>query len=60
MSDIDDKDDEDDEDDDGQHVGSVCGDYREHQVTSSTQFSFNDQAILGTERGVGIFLLHFS
>ena len=43
MSDIDDKDDEDDEDDDGQHVGSVCGDYREHQVASST-LSANDRA----------------
>ena len=43
MSDIDDKDDEDDEDDDGQHVGSVCGDYREHQVTSYA-LSANDRA----------------
>ena len=43
MSDIDDKDDEDDEDDDGQHVGSVCGDYREHQVTSSA-LRANDRA----------------
>ena len=43
MSDIDDKDDEDDEDDDDQHVGSVCGDYREHQVTSSA-LPANDRA----------------
>ena len=43
MSDIDDKDAEDDEDDDGQHVGSVCGDYREHQVTSSA-LRANDRA----------------
>ena len=43
MPDIDDKDDEDDEDDDGQHVGSVCGDYREHQVTSYA-LSANDRA----------------
>ena len=43
MSDIDDKDDEDDEDDDGQHVGSVCGDYRELQVTSSALCA-NDRA----------------
>ena len=43
MSDIDDKDDEDDEDDDDQHVGSVCGDYREHQVTSSA-LRANDRA----------------
>ena len=43
MTDIDDKDDEDDEDDDDQHVGSVCGDYREHQVTSSA-LRANDRA----------------
>ena len=33
----------DDEDDYGQHVGSVCGDYREHQVTSYA-LSANDRA----------------
>ena len=49
MSDIDDKDDEDDEDDDGKHVGSVCGDYREHQVTSSA-LRANDRAPMNRQK----------